>query len=190
MFASGYKGESLDEKLVGNEVDDFFDKVHKLGITKLKDLRDFLERKDNGEGKEKEKLDDYSNITNPNNIQYPIEENKINEDLIPREPTSENGPKIKDTGVAQLLIDAINGEWDTIKLYNDIVTNLEEYGYKDISDVIKDIVIEENIHIGQLQKALETISPNVSSIEDGVKEAEGQLTDTTEANTLNSYEKD
>ena len=70
------------------------------------------------------------------------------------------------------------------------MVNLESYGYKDISDVIKDIVVEENVHIGQLQKALETISPNVNSIEDGSKEAEGQLTDTTEANELNDYEED
>lgn len=107
----------------------------------------------------------------------------LNEDL-----SAEDGPKAKDTGVAQLLIDAINGEWDTIKLYNDILVNAESYGYSDIADVIRDITNEENIHVGQLQKALESISPNVSFIEDGTKEAEAQLTDKEEAQQLQNYE--
>ena len=47
---------------------------------------------------------------------------------------------------------------------------------------------EENIHVGQLQKALESISPNVGSIEDGTKEAEAQLTDKEEAQELQNYE--
>lgn len=107
----------------------------------------------------------------------------LNEDL-----SVEDGPKAKDAGIAQLLIDAINGEWDTIKLYNDILVNAESYGYSDIADVLRDITNEENVHVGQLQKALETISPNVSSIEDGSKEAEAQLIDKEEAQELQNYE--
>ncbi len=93
--------------------------------------------------------------------------------------TSEETPTPENTGMSQLLIDAINGEWDTIKLYNDIIVNAESYGYSDIANVIRDIIAEENIHIGQLQTALETISPNISSIEKGVEEAEQQLNEPT-----------
>ena len=91
---------------------------------------------------------------------------------------SEETPTPENTGMSQLLIDAINGEWDTIKLYNDIMVNAESYGYSDIADVLRDIIAEENIHVGQLQTALETISPNVSSIEKGAEEAKQQLNDT------------
>ncbi len=93
--------------------------------------------------------------------------------------TSEETPTPENTGMSQLLIDAINGEWDTIKLYNDIMVNAESYGYSDIADILRDIIAEENIHVGQLQTALETISPNVSSIEKGVEEAEQQLNEPT-----------
>ena len=112
----------------------------------------------------------------------------LEEDADTVDTSSENGPKAKDTGVAQMLIDAINGEWDTIKLYNDIMVNLEAYGYSDMANVIRDINNEENKHIGQLQAALETISPNANSIESGSQEAEAQLTNTIAADELAIYE--
>ena len=93
--------------------------------------------------------------------------------------TSDEAPTPKDNGIAALLIDAINGEWDTIKLYNDIIVAAESYGYPDIADVIRDINKEENLHVGQLQTALETISPVTSAIDEGSIEAETQLNETT-----------
>lgn len=104
------------------------------------------------------------------------------------EDVDENGPKVKDNGIAQMLIDAINGEWDTIKLYNDIIVNAETYSYPDIANVVRDISDEETLHVGQLQAALETVSPNVSSIQDGQEEAAKQLDDTTESSELKDYE--
>lgn len=80
-----------------------------------------------------------------------------------------------DSAISNLLINAINGEWDTIILYNDLITNLATQGMDDIADIIKDINNEENIHVGQLQKALEKLSPNAESIRDGEKEAGEQL---------------
>lgn len=245
MFASGWKGESLEEnigldiaeyqkwvdydmKKYGKISDDTNEKIKKAGLKVVKDkyddyeviadepIREDIEMgsttpdkskinfnvNDNGDftftinGKEykghTDKPEDMSKDLKDFgfNLTEDLNQETVKEDVSqPNEETnSENGPKTKDTGVAQLLIDAINGEWDTIKLYNDIVVNLEEYGYKDIADVIRDIVVEENVHIGQLQKALETLSPNVSSIEDGSKEAESQLINKVESDELNQYE--
>lgn len=83
--------------------------------------------------------------------------------------------KQTDNGISQMLIDAINGEWDTIKLYNDIIINLETYGYSDIANVIRDVSNEESKHVGQLQAALDTISSNVEDISKGTEEAISQL---------------
>lgn len=80
-----------------------------------------------------------------------------------------------DTGISNMLINAINGEWDTIALYNDLITNLSAQGMNDIVEIITDINNEENIHVGQLQKALEKLSPNASSIKDGEEEASKDL---------------
>ena len=82
--------------------------------------------------------------------------------------------------VANKLIEAINGEWDTIVLYNDIITELKENNFDDIIPVIQDIVKEENTHVGQLQKALSTISPDTNDIASGEVEAEGQLNESLE----------
>lgn len=84
-----------------------------------------------------------------------------------------------DMGVSNMLITLINGEWNTIKDYNDFVATItSEGGYDDLLAVIQDIAKEENVHVGQLQKALETLSPNVTEISKGEEEAEGQLDET------------
>ena len=84
-----------------------------------------------------------------------------------------NPPEVGyDTGVSVLIIDAIKDEWETIAKYNTMIQNLTDEG---MVDVIKDIVAEENTHVGQLQKMLHDISPNVENIQKGELEAEKQL---------------
>ena len=46
--------------------------------------------------------------------------------------------------------------------------------------VIQDIVAEENVHVGQLQKLLETLSSNTQEIEKGELEADEQLSNPVE----------
>ena len=87
-----------------------------------------------------------------------------------RVPQTEN-----EVGLSNLIIQEINGEWETIQHYNDLIAIMRAQGYEDMIDVISDIVAEENTHIGQLQKCLQVISPNVSKIEAGETEAMEQL---------------
>lgn len=88
-------------------------------------------------------------------------------ETIPEGPAPGN-----DNGIANLLITAINDEWNTIKQYNDMIATLTDIGgFDDMIEVIKDINNEENIHVGQLQECLTKISPNAESIEDGKSES-------------------
>lgn len=48
-------------------------------------------------------------------------------------------------------------------------------GFHDVAKVFKDIVNEENVHIGQLEQCMKLVSPNADSIVSGEIEAEGQL---------------
>lgn len=121
----------------------------------------------------------------------------LNEDLfddlpvaLPEEPITVSTEVVEEptegevyNGVASMLITAINDEWETIKLYGDIIVNLTAEGMDDIIPIIQDILDEENIHVGQLQSALELVSPSTSKIEDGEEEAEDQMVELTE--TLN-----
>lgn len=79
-------------------------------------------------------------------------------------------------GVANLLNMLIKGEWDAIEDYNSAIQTLAGMNFDEtILNIIKDIVGEEHVHVGQLQKALETVSPNVGNIQEGEKEAVEQL---------------
>ena len=90
------------------------------------------------------------------------------------------GPKQgSDMGVSDLLISAINDEWEAIRQYNSLVATLKvevaNYSiYESFVNVINDITNEENKHVGQLQELLSKISPNTESIQLGQQEGEAQ----------------
>lgn len=94
--------------------------------------------------------------------------------LVSQEPSDETPATSEANGIAKLILDAINDESDTIKMYNDLIANTDN---EDIINIIQDITAEENNHLGMLQKALEIVSPNASNIEDGVEEAQGMIAD-------------
>ena len=87
------------------------------------------------------------------------------------------GPELgEDTGVANALLDLINGENSTIADYNGFIATVAE-SHPEFISAIEDIANEENNHVGMLQKLLQQISPNVQTIEQGQLEAEKDLID-------------
>lgn len=84
-----------------------------------------------------------------------------------------------DSGLANLLISAINDEWSTIASYNDLVSVLSKEQRHDMANVVADIINEENTHVGQLQTLLKSISPNVENISGGETEASSQMSGET-----------
>lgn len=104
------------------------------------------------------------------NVLHPV----IHDTSVVDEDTPE-APTGLDASISNILINAITDEWNTIEKYNDIIQDLtlnKVEGSDDIIKVIKDIVNEENVHIGQLQTVLGLLSPNVESISKGEDEAE------------------
>ena len=90
------------------------------------------------------------------------------------------GPQIgPESGISSILIEAINGEWDTINMYNTLAVNARNEGFHKIADVIDEINTEENKHVGQLQELLKSISPNAEAIDEGESEAQEQFDDDT-----------
>ena len=79
-----------------------------------------------------------------------------------------------ETGIANQIIEMINGEWNTIADYNNLITMLTQYGFEEFIPVIEDINNEENLHVGQLQALLQKISPNAVSIQQGEFEASSE----------------
>lgn len=87
------------------------------------------------------------------------------------------------SGVAQIIIDLINDEWEAITGYNTAIEHLRvmmEEGSiskqaQGVVDVLRDIANEENLHVGQLQEALQIFSPNARYIDKGKEESKEQL---------------
>ena len=104
---------------------------------------------------------------------------KFNKRILKESDTATlSGPPIgPEAGLTALLIDAINGEWETINQYNTLAINAREEGYEEIAAIIDELNTEENKHVGQLQEALKMLSPNAHAIEDGEAEAVEQIDD-------------
>lgn len=80
-----------------------------------------------------------------------------------------------DAGIASQLNKLIIDEWEAIQGYNDAIVMAELEGFHDVAKVLKDIVNEENLHVGQLEQCMKLVSPNADSISHGEIEAEEQL---------------
>ena len=90
-------------------------------------------------------------------------------------------------GVANTLNALIQDEWQAIDGYNNTISTYrsmdqadypeadKSIDYKAIIKILEDIAQEEMNHVGMLQKAMSTISPNIEEIVGGEKEAEETL---------------
>lgn len=96
-------------------------------------------------------------------IELPVIEDKPLEGPMPGE----------DFGLADMLLDGIKDEAEAIQKYNVILSNLGLH--EDMKEIINDILVEENKHMGQLQELLKIISPNAEEIDNGEVEAEHQI---------------
>lgn len=82
---------------------------------------------------------------------------------------------LSNSGIASIIIGAINDEWEAIDYYNSMIVTAESEGKSDVANIANDILKEENIHVGQLQKLLSMINPETEAIADGEDEAEELL---------------
>lgn len=94
------------------------------------------------------------------------------------------------TGIAQDLNYLIKDELEAVEGYNSVLATWKDADkFPEIIAVLKDIVDEEMLHIGQLQRALELVSPNAKNIQAGAKEAEEQIVDEAEKQKEKEIEK-
>lgn len=94
------------------------------------------------------------------------------------------------TGIAQDLNYLIKDELEAVEGYNSVLATWRDADkFPEVIAVLKDIVDEEMLHIGQLQRALELVSPNAKNIQAGAKEAEEQIVDEAEKQKEKEIEK-
>ena len=69
----------------------------------------------------------------------------IGDDVLDNTVTTTPDPGV-DIGISNLIINAINDEWEAISTYNDMLSNVDA----SMIPVLQDIIAEENKHVGQL----------------------------------------
>lgn len=113
-----------------------------------------------------------------------ISRNKMREDVEVVEASESETPQLgPDSILASMLNNLIVDEWNTIDAYNSALTYIEQvkqddgtvYDYEGIKKILTDIVNEENVHVGQLQSAMQLLSPNTASIDKGTEEGDKQI---------------
>lgn len=100
-------------------------------------------------------------------------------DTIEASELEPEGPELgEDTGIVNIIHDLIIDENEAIQGYNNAAANMESY--PELVEIMHDIAGEEYAHIGELQKALELLSPNVENIKEGEVEVELETTEPEE----------
>jgi len=100
----------------------------------------------------------------------------VESDVVSETEIKPDGPDIGlDTGIANLIHDLIIDENEAIQQYNGAAVNMEKY--PELQKLMHDLAGEEFIHVGELQKALEMLSPNAANIAEGEVESEELIKD-------------
>lgn len=94
---------------------------------------------------------------------------KLTEETVEHEES-----ELENIGVAGLINLLIRDEWEAIDAYQSAIATITET-HPEIVEILDDILTEEMIHVGQLQKALTLVQPESMAIADGENEAEEQL---------------
>lgn len=80
-----------------------------------------------------------------------------------------------DHGMSSLINNLIISEYDAIDMYNSAIASAETEQQFDIIPVLKDIITEEQTHVGQLQTLAKLFDPSADEVEKGNIEADKQL---------------
>lgn len=101
----------------------------------------------------------------------------ISEDVsISTDEAEEKTIEPEDNGISMIINNLIKDEYEAIDGYNSAITTFKGIGKSDEAiSVLNDIVAEENIHVGQLQRLMELFDPNADKVSDGVEEADEQI---------------
>ena len=71
-----------------------------------------------------------------------------------------------------MLSALIKGEWDAIDQYNSVLSTLESLDNDLATETLKEIVSEDYIHVGQLEKLAQDINPDAENITTGYEHDE------------------
>lgn len=80
-----------------------------------------------------------------------------------------------DLSLTSLVNTLIKNKWDSIDLFNSILLSFRQANNTEAESILNDIINEEYVHVGQLEKLAQLINPVAGNIEDGQHETESQV---------------
>ena len=83
--------------------------------------------------------------------------------------------ELSNNGMAAIIRDLIADEWEAVDGYKSAMLNCDAEGRADLKAAFEDIMKEEMIHIGELERIMKEVAPEVDEIQSGYAEAEGNL---------------
>ena len=118
------------------------------------------------------KIDDYNEdeslVENSKKITYNVTEDLEETSQVIDDDTSNHG-------MLGLVNSLIISEYDAIDQYNSAMATAEAEGNIEIIPMLKDIIAEEHMHVGQLQAAAKLFDQSANNIDKGEEEAIDQL---------------
>lgn len=101
----------------------------------------------------------------------------FNESL--KEDFDEKSPE--DNGISTIINSLVIDEWEAVDGYQSAIATIEQFGgHEEVKDILKDILDEEMVHIGQLQEANKYVEPATNNIEAGQNEANEEASEDEE----------
>lgn len=78
-----------------------------------------------------------------------------------------------------IIADQVRGEWEAIRNYQKAIDDLKKEGsYEEVANILNDISDEEEVHVGELQKAQSLLDDNIlDNIDKGEEEALEKIED-------------
>lgn len=117
-------------------------------------------------------------VINPEEINESFEDEHGVQSISEEQPQVEipaQDPNNQDNGLVSIINNLIQDEFNTIQSYKDAIVNFANQDKNDLTQVLKDILDEENIHVGQLETLLKSLDSSAENIEQGKQEAEEQI---------------
>ena len=103
----------------------------------------------------------------------PIKKLTLSEELTEEEHIS--NVSNDDLGLTSLVSTLIKHEWESIDLYNSILLTFRQANNQEAEEILNNIINDDYVHVGQLEKLAQLINPLVNNIELGQQETESQV---------------
>ena len=92
------------------------------------------------------------------------------EELVAEEPVEEiEEEKVVDFNISSFATDLIKNKWEQVDNINGMLLTMPNLD-PETEEILKSIISDEYVHIGQLEKVVQSINPEAAALDSGANE--------------------